>query len=683
MVVAYSPALRGGFLWDDDAHVTRPELQSWHGLYRIWFKPGATQQYYPLLHSAFWVEHRLWGDTTLGYHLVNLSLHFGAALLVGLILRRLAIPGAFLAAAIFALHPVHVESVAWISELKNTLSAVFYLSAMLCYLRFDENRGKLWYGVAFGLFLLGMLSKTVTATLPAALLVIFWWQRGRLSWRRDVLPLVPFFLLGAAGGLFTAWAERTLVGAEGAEYQLTMIERFLIAGRAFWFYLGKLVWPFNLTFIYPRWEIASRVWWQYFFPLGAISLLFGLWLLRNRSRAPLGAALFFGGTLFPALGFFNIYPFKYSFVADHFQYLASLGIICLFAASIATLMARWRSTSGLPFVAVGCILAGLLGVLTWRQSRQYTDIETLYRETIRRNPACWLAHNNWGNLLNGLGRPEEAIHHFEQALRIKPDYAESHNNWGNSLLALGRPAEAVQHYQEAVRIKPKYAQAHNNWGTALQRLGHAREAVRHYQQALRSKPDYAEAHNNWANALNELGRPHEAMQHCQEALWIRPDYAEAHNNWANALNALTRHEEAIEHCRQALLLQPDYLEAQLNWGNALLGLRRPHEAAKRYEQVLAIQPKMAEAHNNLGNALSAMGRLQEAIARYAEALRINPNYAAAHVNLGIALADQGRLEEATEHLKQALLLIPGFPAAQDHLRRVEERLRAKSGIPGP
>ena len=342
VLFVYQPAWHGGFIWDDDAHVTRPELRSWHGLYRIWFDLGATQQYYPLLHSAFWLEHKLWGDATLGYHLVNILLHATAAVLVALILRRLAIPGAYLAAAIFALHPVQVESVAWITELKNTLSAVFYLGAMLVYLRFDQTRKTPLYWWALGLFVLGLLSKTVTATLPAALLVIFWWRQGRLSWRRDVVPLLPFFGLGAAAGVLTAWVERKLIGAEGAAFELTIIERCLIAGRAIWFYLGKLVWPAELIFIYPRWHVSQAIWWQYLFPAAALLLLAVLWGLRRRWRGPLAGLLFFVGTLLPVLGFCNVYPFIYSFVADHFQYLASLGMITLASAGVALLLERWR-----------------------------------------------------------------------------------------------------------------------------------------------------------------------------------------------------------------------------------------------------------------------------------------------------------------------------------------------------
>jgi tetratricopeptide (TPR) repeat protein len=656
--VAYLPAWHGGFLWDDDAHVTRADLRSWHGLYRIWFDLGATQQYYPLTHSAFWLEHRWWGDAPTGYHLVNLFLHSAAAWFVSLILRRLAVPGAFLVALVFALHPVHVESVAWITELKNTLSAVFYLSAMFCYLSFDRKRSWCWYAAALVLFLLALLSKTVTASLPAALLVVFWWQRGRVGWRGDVLPLLPFFVIGAVGGLFTAWVERTYIGAVGSEFEFMPIERILIAGRVVWFYLGKLVWPDPLIFIYPRWEIHMLVWWQYLFPLGMVGLLAGLWLVRNRWRAPLAALLFYGGTLFPVLGFFNVYPFRYSFVADHFQYLASLGIISLLVAVGYGLVSRWRPGSGRVRVMTGCVVVGLLGTLTWRQSRQYSDVETLYLETIRRNPGCWLAHNNLGNFLNGAGRAEEAIPHLEEVVRLKPDYPNGHNNWGNSLQAMGRIEESIERYQEALRLDPEYAEAHNNLGTSLQAAGRFEDAIPRFEEAVRIKPGYAEAHNNWANALTHLGRPVDAIAHCKEALRIKPDYAEAHNNWGRALSVLRRPREASEHCREALRLQPDYLEAHVNLGNALNTLDRPEEAVAHYEAALRLKPDVAETHNNMANALNALKRYEEAVSHCEEALRLNPGYVAAHLNCANALKALGRDDEAARHVQQARRLSP-------------------------
>jgi protein O-mannosyl-transferase len=333
--VAYLPALSGSFVWDDEEYITKPELRNISGLYRIWFEPRATGQYYPLLYSAFWLQHKLWGDSPAGYHIVNLSLHLLVVILAYAILVKLEVPGALLAAGIFALHPVHVETVAWISEQKNTLSGVFYLAAMLVYLKRDASSGKLSYFGSFVLYVLAVLSKSVTATLPGALLVILWWKHGRIEWRRDVLPLVPFFTAGLVFGLVTAYAESVWVGAGAANEGLSAIQRVLVAGRAIWFYLGKLVLPVNLAFSYPKWTIDPSDWTQWLYVLGVLALLGILWGVRQRSRAPLAALLFFIGTLFPALGFLNVFPFRYSYVADHFQYLASLGIIVLAASGIS------------------------------------------------------------------------------------------------------------------------------------------------------------------------------------------------------------------------------------------------------------------------------------------------------------------------------------------------------------
>src|ERR1039458_9266226 len=230
-LLAYLPALHGSLVWDDNNHLTRPDLQSFHGLWRIWFELGASQQYYPLLHSAFWLEHRIWGDAVLGYHLVNIALHALSACLVVLIARQLSLKGAWLAGFVFALHPVQVESVAWISEQKSTLSGVFCLAALLVYLHFDRSRQRRKYWLATGLFVLALMSKTVTAVLPAVILVIFWWRRGRLEWKRDVRPLVPWFAIGMCAGLFTSWVERRYIGATGADFVLTPLQRVLIARR--------------------------------------------------------------------------------------------------------------------------------------------------------------------------------------------------------------------------------------------------------------------------------------------------------------------------------------------------------------------------------------------------------------------------------------------------------------------
>jgi len=595
-LAAYWPALQGGFLWDDAGHVTRPELQSWTGLWRIWFDLGATQQYYPLLHSAFWIEHRIWGDAVLGYHLTNVALHAASACLVVTIVRRLSLPGAWLAGLVFALHPVCVEAVAWISEQKSTLAGVFYLGAALAYLHFDRTRRTWRYFLALVLFVLALASKTVTATLPAALLVVFWWQRGRLAWRRDVLPLLPWFALGASAGLFTAWVERTIIGAKGAEFTLSPAQHFLLAGRVIWFYGGKLAWPANLIFMYPRWKIDPAVWWQYLFPAGVLALTVGLGLAARRRRGPLAGFLIFAGTLFPALGFLNAYPFRFSWVADHFQYLASLGIIVPVSSGLVAAAGRILPGKA-GRMAIPAILLAVLCVLTWQQAGIYRDAETLYRETLARNPASWMAHNNLGIALwQTPGRLPEAIAEYEAALRIKPDYLEAHYNLGNAWSQTpGRLPEAIAEYQAALRIRPDYAEAHYNLGNALLRTpGRLTEAIAEYRAALRTKPDLAEAHNDLGSALSQIPSPlPEEIAEYQAALRIKPDLVEAHVNLGNAL-------------------------AQIP-GRLL-------EAIAEYQAALRISPDLAEAHYNLGNALAQMpGRLPDAIAEWEAALRIRPD----------------------------------------------------------
>ncbi len=530
-------------------------MQSLDGLGRIWFHLGTTAQYYPLLYSAFWVEHQFWGDSVLGYHLTNIVLHAAGAFLVVLIVRRLALPGAWLAGFLFALHPVFVESVAWISEQKNTLSTVFYLASALIYLHFDQTRRRLHYFLALGLFVLAVLSKTVTGTLPAAILVILWWQRGRLNPRRDVLPLAPWLALGAAAGLLSAWMEQKVVGAEGARFTMTLVQHCVLAGRVIWFYVAKLVWPVNLMFIYPRWTVDAHVWWQYLFPVGVLAVGAVFYRFARQNRGPLAAYLFFIGTLVPVLGFLNVYPFIFSYVADHFQYVASLGIII--PAAVGLTLAARRTTSLLP----GALVA-TLGVLTWMQSSAYRDAETLYRQTVERNPDGWMAHNNLGGVLMRIpGRAGEAIAQLQEALRLEPDLAEAHNNLGLLFSGIrGRTQDAITEFQTALRLRPNYAEAHNNLGSTLADIpGRLPEAMAEYEAALRISPDYADAHNNLGSALSENpDRRAEAIAQFEAALQINPDMPEAHANLGIALaKEPGRMPEAVDHLQTALQMRPD------------------------------------------------------------------------------------------------------------------------------
>ena len=552
-LLAYLPAVRADFIWNDSDYVTAPALQSLHGLWRIWCEVGATQQYYPLLHSAFWLEHRLWGDSPIGYHLVNILLHAGAAGLFAAVLRRLAVPGAWLAALLFALHPVCVESVAWISEQKNTLSLVFYLAAALTYLRFDATRRPASYWLATALFLCALLSKTTTATLPAALLVIAWWRRGRLKWRRDAGPLVPWFVLGAALGLFSGWVEKNFIGAEGGDFAFSLFQRGVLAGRIVWFYLGKLVLPVDLIFIYPRWNVDATVPWQWLFSLGVLALLGALWVVRGRSRAPLAVLLLFAGSLFPVLGFFNVYAFIFSFVADHWQYLPCLAVLA-FAGAVVSRAPR----------VVGLLLVSVLGVLTWRQSRMYADMDTFYRATLARNPACWMAHNNLGSLLRDTGRNDEAIAEYEATLWFKPDSDKAHTNVAIIFREQRRFVEALPHFEAAVKLEPGNAVYHDNLAGALREAGRAAEALPHHREALRLNAGYAAAHNDYGVTLRDLGRASEAIAQFEEAVRLDPNSAPAHLNLMLSYWLAGRVAEAKVHYAEARRLNPAVPEVDLD-----------------------------------------------------------------------------------------------------------------------
>lgn len=553
--LTYLPAIPGEFIWNDADYVTAPTLRSAHGLWRIWFEVGATEQYYPLLHSAFWVQHKLWGDWATGYHLINIFWHGLAACLLAAVLRRLAIAPAarWLAAGILALHPVYVESVAWISEQKNTLSLVFYLGAALLYLRFVAERRRSLHVAATAVFILALLSKSVTATLPAALLVVLWWRQGRLEFGRDVRPLLSWFILGAAMGLFSAWVEKTHIGAQGAEFALSFGQRCLLAARIPWFYLGKIVWPADLVFIYPRWTVDTGDAAQWLFVLATLGLLSGLWWWRTRSRAPLAAVLFFGGSLFPTLGFFNVYAFLYSFVADHWNYLPSIGIVVLLAAWIMRALERAPAAvrAGVPLL----LLAGL-AALSFHQSREYIDLRTFYTATVQRNPEAWMAHNNLGNLLRERGELDAARQHLEAALRVRPDLLKAHNNLANILRDQRRPQEAVTHYRQALALDEKYFEAHNNLASLLRLLGDKDGAFRHGIRAIQLDSENADARNNLGMVLRDLGRPREAIVEFERAVRLAPLMAPAHLNLALSYSLLGEGDRAMQHFNEARRLNP-------------------------------------------------------------------------------------------------------------------------------
>jgi Tfp pilus assembly protein PilF len=527
--VAYLPALSAGFIWDDDDYVTNNlAIQSPTGLGPIWTKPGTTVQYYPMVFTTFWLEHRMWKLDPAGYHATNVLLHALCAFLFYLLLDQLKVPGAVLAAFAFALHPVCVESVAWITERKNVLSTLFYLSSALLFLRtYDIETGGLrlsrrWgrYVASLALFALALFSKTVASTLPVALLIVIWWRRGALS-RRDFLFVSPMLAMGATLSAVTVWMEMNVVGTSQIDLGLSLPGRFVVAGRAVLFYASKILWPSELTFIYPRWTVDTHPGWQLAVPLAVLAVVVTLWALRNRiGRSPLAALLLFGVTLFPALGFIDVFPMRYSFVADHFQYLAMLGPLAMIGALVTRASYETpmkRVPLQLRYAALGAV-ALALAVLTYRQARIYVDAKTLWSDTLRRNPAAWLAHNNLGEILLKEGRAREARGHFEEALRLNPEFVEAMVSLGFARAQAGELDEAVLLYRRALSIHPTNALCLTNLGAALLQQGKPEDAKTAFWQALRARPERAEYHRNYAMVLARTGDLQGAVSSYEEAV---------------------------------------------------------------------------------------------------------------------------------------------------------------------
>jgi Flp pilus assembly protein TadD len=673
------PATKCSYIWDDNYYVEdNAPIRAPDGLVAIWFERGATPQYYPLVFTTFWVEYRMWQLDPTGYHVVNILLHALGAVLLWRVLKYLRVPGAWVAAAVFAVHPVHVESVAWITERKNVLSGVFYLAAALAYLYYAKlgepepdprrPRGTRWlYALALVLFLCALGSKTVTGSLPAALLLVTYWKRGRIVWR-DVWPLLPFFLAGLASGLNTAWIEVNLLDARGPEWDHSFIDRCLIAGRALWFYAAKLVWPASLAFIYPRWIIDATVWWQYLFPIAAVAVVAGLFLARKRiGRGPLVAVLFFAGTLVPALGFFNVYPHIYSFVADHFQYLASIGLIAL-GVGLGFEGARRAGAAG-PKVAavVSVVVLAVLGTLTWRQADVYTDRETLWRDTIAKNPGAWIAHNNLGTTIQRDGRVEEAIVHFRETLRLAPQYVQAYLNLGGALQQLGRFDEAIAYCREGLRVSPDDPKALNNLGAALLMRGEVKEAEVHLRHALERRPEFGLAHNNLGLCLRQRGDSRGALEHFRQAARLEPGNAKIRANLGLTMQDLGASGLAREHLEQAVVLRPGDPEMHNALGIALRADGDLQAAMEAFHRALELKPDHGGACAGLGDVLADLGRRDEAIFYYRESLRTRPNHAGVRHALGMLLVMSGQVEDGLPHLQEALRLNPDWPVALNEL----------------
>lgn len=611
LFVAYSPALNGGFLWDDDLYVEQNQaLRDTNGLMVMWQHRDAIPQWYPLVHTTFWIEFQLFGLNTTAFHITNLLLHWLSSFLVFLVLRKLAVRGALFAAALFALHPVMVESVAWITERKNVLSLTLALGSLLAWMRFwpmtIEPRARTrsdwgYCALSLVLFVGALLSKTVVCALPAVILLLIWWRAPRLD--RALLALVPFFAIGLWLALGTAAQERDTVGAIGEEWQLSIAERFLVAGRALWFYVSKVVWPHPLTFIYDRWVIDGSVAWQYAFPLAWGGLLSTLFLLRGRiGRGPVVALCAFSGILVPALGFFDVYPHRFSFVADHFQYHASIPWIVLLVSMLASIEKIRNGPPRVLWPAAILILAGS-AALTWSECHKYESREALYSSILDDIPDSWFAHNNLGATLVLAEPPryDEAVDRFKRAKTIKPDLKDA-DDVDPETFAYAQVGAVIMKNFNAISVQR----------TPEQMLDEVRTAIPWLEKAVARRPEYTEAVGTLGAAFVVSGDLDEGLRHLRRARQLAPVDLDIRDNLARAYREVARRHAETATQLQANGETEEALESvsaslrSIDAGVALLRTDDPDLAEPSTRQILM------QLHTMAADILVGAGRRGEA-----------------------------------------------------------------------
>ena len=565
-------------------------------------------------------------------------------------------PGAWLAAALFALHPVQVESVAWITELKSILSLFFILLTLFCWVEFvGERSRRSWYGLALVFYALALLSKTTACTLPAALLLILWLKTKPVDgWR--LAQVVPFLAMGLGMGLVTVWWERFHQGTQGKLFSMGLLERILVASHALCFYAGKLFWPANLTFSYPRWAIEPANPSAYGWLVMEIGLCAAIYSTRRFvGRSVEVATLFYVATLSPLLGFVMLYTFRYTFVADHYQYVASIGLIALAAAGI-TIAFKTK-----PFLKLACCGALLLtlGILTWQQAGIYRNPETLWHDTLVKNPDCWLAYDNLGGCLYNEGRFEEAMQNYRKAIQINPNDFDTLFNLGTDFAAQGRFDEAIEDFHKAIQVDPHSSDALNNLGNALAARGRIDEAIQNYRQAIQINPNFPKALNNLGVALAAMGKLDEAIENYRQAIHIKPNYSEALNNLGHVLANKGRLDEAIESFHEAIQVDSHSSDALNNLGVALATKGQFDEAIENYRQAIQIKPNSSDALNNLAWALATSP--EDGLRNGAEAVRLAEHACElTHYReplflgtLAAAYAEAGRFPEAVTTLEKA------------------------------
>ncbi len=607
IAVSYFPVTLAGFVWDDVAIQKLLPLQNLSGIWQIWFDPASLKQheghYWPLLYTTFWLEHKLWGVAPAGYHIVNLLLHTTVTLLLWRLLLRIEVAGAWFAAAVFAVHPLHVEPVAWIIGRKDLMATLFFLAAALHYMRFVHGGRHGHYFGALALFAAGLLCKSIIVTLPVSLLIWHWWKQNRVT-VADITRVLPFFLLG----IFVTIADWLFyTGNESISLDYSLIERALIAAQALWFYASKLVWPAGLAGIYPLWDISVADPLDWACLVAAVALAALLWFYRSLiGRGPLAGALFFTASLLPVLGFVDYGHMQFSFVADRYQYLAGIGLIAVLTGAAAHGVRSLTGASGVGVSGVALLVLVVLGTLTWNQAGIYRDDGTFFRHVVAANPRAKGAYFNLGLWSQEQGRGQEAEKQYRRALQINPRDKGAMLNLALLLTKQQRYEEGLEQYQDILKIDSKYTGAYTGMGAALEALHRYEEALSAYRTALDQRPDHVWPHLHIGFLTDDMGRLEESETHLRHVLRLHPDLPEALYRLGAVRIKQQRYPEALELFQTLVKESPGVATFYSDLGVALANLNRHEEALQNFERALELDPSLETARTNRDHVLQAL-----------------------------------------------------------------------------
>jgi tetratricopeptide (TPR) repeat protein len=697
----YIPTMQADFIWDDNLLLTHfPLMHSDDALGVFWSPSAAMEQhvpdFYPLTWTTLWLEWRLWGNSATGYHVANVVMHALGAVLVWLALKRLAVPGAFLAGLIFAVHPVNVASVAWVIERKNTLSILFYLLTIIAYLKFEDTSRQRWYALSLVMFVAALLSKTSVVTTPAVLLLCVWWRRNRITWK-DLARTAPFFLLAVACAYMTVQFQTANViqGEEIRQAHENGPWRLALAGMAPWFYIYKALLPLHLLMIYPRWDINPYSAVSYLPGVAILACLAFLWFQRRKpwAKAILFALAYFLVTLFPVLGFFDMYYMTHSLVADHWQYVSIIAVIALTVAGAARLVDRTEALGRKAVVAAACVVLAVLSVLTWNLGLVYKDQITLWEYNLAINPNAWMGQYNLGTTYGERALASQdkqeadrflrlAAERLEIATRLKPTYSAAFNNLGLTQMHSQRIEEAIANYRKAIEIDPSNPNPHAyaNLGIALTRQGKDDEAIGYFQRAMAIAPQFVDPVFQMGMVLARQGRTEQAVDYLSRTIAMQPMHYDAYLQRALGYLKLGRVRDAVLDLRRAITIRPDLVAAYYQLGLLAQQANAMDDARRYYLQALLYEPNLLEARYRLGVVLAELGATQEAIATLKMTVNAYPAHADAHAMLGGVLSKAGQIDQAVEHYRKALELKPAWPEV---MRALAELLLFSQSQPDP